>query len=269
MKGKIVSILSGGIFGLLLATAPGAQTQGSPVLTTRAERLAWLSQADRETFLRNSRIYREIRPGERSLYYPGAQNSQGLEDWRRSVNPYFGVEALFFLPHHGIPADPEGQRQFALRTYNLALELNTLTGLEYYSHRRDRREVLFKRFFQIAAPGSRTAAPNIPVTVIPPVKTMLAFQEDNKFGETEYQVTFRYQEPVTAITLVNTENLYAAFIPICRAGELLFHVEIIPTREGILFYGICLTKGRGGIASVTESLQQRVFALYDWYSGKL
>jgi hypothetical protein len=278
MKQFFFSILCLGVF---LGPASAQTPAGFPSKTSLE---AYLPPALRAAFVRDGVLYRSVSSGDNYLYYPGSAVSSSLEELRPFLSRCYGVEALFFLSYPSVPlhsgpaegsasASPfsEGQKQFLLRTYNLALNLNTLQGVEYYSNRRNRREVLFPRVFEIDRPGSRSPVSFAPVSAIPPVKTIRLFQEDASFGDMEYIVTFYYREPITAVTLKNDAPFNYGFIPLARPGEMNLHVEIIPVREGFLFYGICLIQGRGTLfaKTVTESLYQRIFALYNWYAGQL
>jgi len=199
------------------------------------------------------------------LTLPPVQLEPKLQDLHDSMNKSFGVEVLLYLPFD----DYEDRENINLNIYNALRQVSTLEGQEYYSQRRGERTVLFHQFYSIEDEDSRTPLGDPKYDEVPLREDILIFQEDATFGEAVFRMSFESNDDIISLTLANLTNLWLSIIPIAQREELILNAQIIPTTEGIVFYGLCQAEGNGvpGLNSkVTESLKNRIIAIFQWFS---
>ena len=220
-------ILSMTVLIFCLATA-GAQD--NPVFLSESDWTAQLQPADRTQLKETGEIFRELANGEDFRMFPGSESVPELESIKSSMKRYFGTETMLFLPFSGIPDSPEKREPFLLALYNLIRHVSTLQGMDYYSASRERRRTLFNEFYAISEHGSRTPLTDPIWSRIPPSEKFLIFQNDATFGDAEYEVTYKYENPVISLTLKNTTTLVYKIIPVAGKEKLYMYARIIPVR---------------------------------------
>jgi len=257
---------------LVFSFSAGLFAQNAGPFLSRDSWLPGITRADRLVLDSQGELFREIANGEDFILFPGQTPPGELEEIRTDMRRYFGTETLLFLPS-GVPSEAADHRQdFLLSLYNLTRKVSTLEGMDYYSASRGYRRTLFFRFFPIDKAGSRTPLPDPLVGAIPRESSFRIFQEDATFGDAEYEITYRYEEPVISLTLKNLTTLVYKIVPVAGKEKLYMYARIIPVSEGFLFYGACLVEGRDVPVigkSTSDSLKNRVKALFEWFSARV
>ncbi len=266
MRNTILSII------LIILTLSAHALTAEPGFKDSEEWLEHLSPDQLTLLMEERELSRELNNNDPLLLIPAGNTAERIDRIRNGMRRYFGIEGLFFLPGRNEP-ETEVERDNIVNTlYNLALGVSTLEGMDYYSASRGFRRTLFHQFYRISESGSRTPLADIERESIPPVETFLVFQEDCTFGEDEYGITYHFEDPEISLTMKNMTSLKYSFIPIAGKEKLYMNVQIIPVREGIIFYGNCLVEGRKIPVpgkNINDSLYNRIKALMEWYKIRL
>ncbi|TVQ40973.1 MAG: hypothetical protein EA384_01515 [Spirochaetaceae bacterium] len=183
--------------------------------------------------------------------------------------PRIGVEALYLLP---MPAGLPQQDGFALRLYNVLRSVSTMEGIEYYSASRERMRVFYRESYIVADPGSRDRAPDPLVDIVPASDRQFAFQHDSSFGRNTYALDYRFESGQMGLTMINLTRMSYGILPLVGDRNLEIHLVVIPTDDGLLFYGNCGVRviGLFGMQDrVQASFTNRIDAIYRWFDEQV
>lgn len=185
------------------------------------------------------------------------------------LEPRIGVETLYLLP---LPSEVTGQPEFSLRLYNVLRSISTMEGIEYYSASRGRMRVFYVESYAIGGPQDRRRIADPLVGSVPPHDRIYAYQQDSSFGRNTYSLDYRHQAGQLGLTMVNLTRMSYGIVPLVGDGNLEIHLAIIPTTEGLLFYGNCGVRviGLFGMQDrVQNSFSNRIDAIYRWFSSRV
>jgi hypothetical protein len=183
-----------------------------------------------------------------------------IEATVESMNPTLGVEILIVSA---------GADDAMLSTYNILRSVSTLKGIEYYSATRKRMRIFYEDAYVIASPDDRKRHADPLVIEIPKTERILSFMKDSSFGEYVCSIDYTHTDDAISMEMRNLTRIWYLFIPIIDPENMLTCMIVIPAGDRTLFYGISLIKGDDvfGIAkSRSDSLYNRLKALYDWFS---
>ena len=225
---------------------------------------SYLSREDYEAFLEGGEVLRYLTHKNELLLPPPAHRDE-MEALRSGDGRSFGIESLHFLPVEGY-ADEDN---LLLNIYNTLRQVHTLKGMDYYSASRGYRRTLFHQFFAIPSPDDKTPLADPVYQTLPQEEEFYIFQEDSTFGKSVHRMKFQTNPGAITISLTNVDTLWYLFVPVASEGKLTMAAKVTPTREGILFYGLCHVDS-GGVPGMkdktTNSLKNRVKALFEWFS---
>ena len=216
--------------------------------------------------------------GELTNFYSGAPNLRyrpniaiwdELETRLGEGEPAVGIEVLFL---YSLP-DGWSQRPDAeLTIYNTLRSVSTMQGILYFSASRGRMRTFYRRSYAIDDPDRRRRVADPLVTTIPDHERIYILQEDLSFGENIYSVDYRHQDGVFVAEMVNLTTMHYAIFPVVQPRGVDILLTIIPTDEGILFYGT------SGVEVLTllgleerarASFTNRIRALYNWFREQI
>ncbi len=199
------------------------------------------------------------------LSLPPGGESDELETLRSRMRRSYGIETLLFLPMDGI----EEQDNLMVDLYNIFRGVSSLEGADYYSVSKKRRRTLFHKFHAIADQNDLTPMEDPIYSELPGEEEFLIFQEDSTFGESVHRMRYRTDDKSITLTMENLDPLKLLFFTVADPEELIMLARIVPTKEGILFYGLCQAEG-GGVPGMKDrtakSLGNRVKALFEWFT---
>jgi hypothetical protein len=180
-----------------------------------------------------------------------------------------GVEVLRLMP---------AARTSMGKPLDLPVILNTLAsasamkGMTYWSVTRKARRVLFLESYAVESPERLSRIPDPVFSSVPAETRMYTFQEDATFGRNVYLSTFFGAGNHLRVKTENTNAITYFFIPVIPQGGLVNHSIVIPTENGVLFYGVALLRSSlpvGDMKARAESLTNRVIAAADWLETRL
>lgn len=203
-------------------------------------------------------------PEESALYLPETPFSTEIRRQLRQLSPNIGVETVYLFEAPNI--SPESSDMLDL--YNLLRELSTIEGIEYYSASRERMRTFFKQFYAVDGPETQNPLPDRPVRTIPDEETLYAFQEDLTFGKNVSRIRYRYNKPFIALSIVNTEKMRYALVPLIQEEDMQMHLLIYVLDGHIMFYGNCAVSTIeffGLVRKKKESFSNRIEAMYRWF----
>ena len=258
MRLAFVAILIG-FFPSFLAAEEEPNT-----LPPLSELIGHLSQAQRETLKGDGKILVALKDQDPPALMPEEGDGQ-LRNLRSRQDNLYGIEALLFLPirHY---SDHEN---LMLDLYNILRRVRSLEGADYYSISKKRRRTLFRQFYAIPSPKSRRVLEDPIYTEIPREEEFFVFQEDTTFGEAVHRMRYAAADRSITISMENIDPLRIFIFTVAKPGGLILLTKIFPSKEGILFYGLCQSEG-GGIPGleerVAQSLGNRVTAIFEWFA---
>ena len=180
-----------------------------------------------------------------------------------------GIEVLFLY------ALPEGwgqRKDIELTIYNILRSISTMEGILYFSASRGEMRTFYSRSYAIDDPEQRQRIADPLITSIPSFERIHILQEDLSFGENIYSVDYRHRNGSFAAEMVNLTTMNYAIFPIVQPRGVEVVLTIIPSKEGILFYGTSTVEVvtlLGLEERARNSFTNRIRALYNWFREQL
>ena len=262
MRHQTVStLILGALLGFLSATPVTAQS----IETWKAG----LSDSDRTLLASGERVTSFFSDHTEISLLPPSAFSRTVVERFRTLSPRLGVEALYLLQ---IPPEVRSHPDFAVRLYNILRSISTMEGIEYFSESRNQMRELFLESYTIDNPQNRRRVPDVFVSDVPPLATLHAFQRDSTFGRNTYALTYRVQNGLTWLSMINQSRMSYGIVPLVGEQNLEIHLLIIPVEEGLLFYGSCGIRilGMFGMMERAQvSFQNRIDAIYGWFTARI
>jgi hypothetical protein len=155
--------------------------------------------------------------------------------------------------------------------YNETLAISALTGLEYFSHRRNRMRTFYESSHVVDGTDTKRILPD-PVYQTPPQKLSLYVrQKDMTFGDNVYMFTYEADESAFIITQENASTIMFAFVPIVGKKNMRSVVALLDAGPYLLIYSVSLARVLllPGIKDrVNISIGNRTAALLGWFSQR-
>jgi hypothetical protein len=154
---------------------------------------------------------------------------------------------------------------------NNILAVSTLTGLEYYSRRRERMHILYEKSYVIDNPDDENETPD-PLFGSPPDDvTLHVVQEDTSFGENTYSYRFQAKESAFFITQENLSTLTLGPLPAVRKNRMRTFIALFDVGDSLLIYAANLVRPvllPGMKKQNSESINTRAIALMGWFEDR-
>lgn len=230
--------------------------------------LEHLSENEISTLLREGEITRYFYKEEQPSYILKSPFAEPLEESISALDIKIGVESLFYL-EYGDAIEASSVRLLSL--YNIMLSIQTMEGIEYYSHSRKKMRTLFTKSHEMVGPADLTPVPDPVVTAIPPYKLRYLFQTDNIFGSNIYRTEYHSDNSTIWVNMTNVTTMKYFFIPMLQPEKMSVNLFIQPLDEGLLFYGLCAaetTSLLGLEKTKKKSFYNRIKAMYNWFADE-
>ncbi|MCI7606285.1 MAG: hypothetical protein MSS69_05960 [Spirochaetales bacterium] len=164
-----------------------------------------------------------------------------------------------------------------LYLYNNSLQVSTMKGIEYISHRAgDKLKVLFDDASMLSSSDASDRIEDPEVKTVPDYAEHYVYMKDTSFGKNVYRIEYKAREKELALEMRNTSELKFMGIGIVAPGKVAMSLDMILTDEGILFSGLASIKDKTPkinllvyTIDLEESILNRVIALKDWYFGRI
>jgi len=204
---------------------------------------------------------------------PPVGQKDSIADMVKGQELNMGIEGLFLYRDFNSEAFEKDQDAVLLKMYNVLRSISTLEGIEYYSASRDEMRTLFVESWVIPdLENPDRKLPDLLVSDIPSYDKFFIHQKDKSFGKHESLMEFSYDAPVISTAIVNQTNMYyKGFIKAVKPEQMQIHLVIMPTDEGLLFYGITAADTLNMKAfreKANNSFYNRVKAMYQWYTAE-
>jgi hypothetical protein len=155
--------------------------------------------------------------------------------------------------------------------YNEILALSTLTGLEYFSHRRNRMRTFYESSRVVDGDDTKRTLPD-PVYQTPPSKLSLYVrQKDMTFGDNVYIFTYEAGESAFIVTQENVSTITMAIVPVVGKKNMRSVVALLDAGPYLLIYSTSLAHVfllPGLKERVNISINNRTTALLGWFSQR-
>ncbi len=251
-----------------------AQQSSDDVLLSFNELTSILGREDRETLLNDGELTRFHFADFDPLLLPPVGITEALKAKTREVDLNMGIEGLFLYRDFDTQAYLDDPEAMELELYNILRSIRSLEGTMYYSASREEMRELFVESWRIPSlDDPKTVLDDPVVSAIPDKESIFIHQRDRSFGKHESEMTYTYNAPVIWTDITNqTSMYYKSIIRAIKPEQLQIHLVVMPTDEGLLFYGITAAETINMKAfreKASNSFYNRVKALYNWYISSL
>ncbi|HDQ14455.1 MAG TPA: hypothetical protein ENN41_06545 [Sediminispirochaeta sp.] len=219
-------------------------------------------------------INRFFTSDEKPSHVPGVQLSVDLLQAANRVDYTVAVESLYLIRWEDI--NPQFTRltrdNFMLEIYNILRSVSSLEGIEYYSASQERMRTFFEECWAINNPEERKRIPDPLVSSIPPLDAVYIHQKDLTFGKNRSRVEYQSAENHFRMGIVNITTMTYMLFPIVGKENMSMQFLVIPTDEGIVFYGLNTVKVLDlpiFYKKMESSFSNRMSALFSWFQNQV
>lgn len=227
----------------------------------------FLSETLQKQLSESKEIFNILHQGELPKAMPFVSCQEQIIEDIKQLKPSIGVEILTFFPYPEKSTDSEN-----LQLYNILNNISSLKDIEYYSASRKRMRVFYHDAFMVESEKSSLPLKDTQFTSIPQDHRITAYFKDSSFGNYYSEILYQYDGKTFNMRMENLSQIWYFVLPLLEPGGMVSSVTIIPTEEGIIFYGLSYLKilNLFGLADDRiDSLYNRMKAIYTWFTGKL
>lgn len=150
---------------------------------------------------------------------------------------------------------------------NELLKVETLSGVTYYSERRNGIAVLFDNVYQVAQPGSKTPMETKPLTALPDSLELSVHLRDSNFGSSWYEMSIKRLGEGLFFSLQNQRPLHFMMIRAFSENDVRMRIVIASVDEGTYVAAICAANPAKLAASLVDmysAMEKRLRAVQGW-----
>lgn len=194
---------------------------------------------------------------------------EAKKKWHEShdIDPLIVVEGLFLY------TKPKNEKNFISHTDEIAKTASILTafskmkGMEYYSERKKRKEILYEDCFVIESYENQVQVPDPKAATLENLH-LLARQTDTTFGSYVMDVAYVQKDAEIAMYMKNLDPLKYLLFKAIQEDNLHLFLYTHTFEEHILVYFL-VQAAYLDVAFLNEtiekSLKNRVDAIYEWF----
>lgn len=171
------------------------------------------------------------------------------------------VESAFLIP--GIALS----EKIKLDVVNELLNVETLSGVTYYSERRDAITILFDNVYQVAQPGSKTIIAAETLSELPDSLGVFIHLKDSNFGSSWYEMIIKQLGGGLLFSLQNQKPLSFMMIRAFSENDVRMRIIITSVDEGIYVAAICAANPARLASSLVDmysAMEKRLRAVQGW-----
>lgn len=272
---KLVLLICAGLL-LLPFTSTAAEPDFIESLSSMkslftSDTLAQLEQSQAEAQTGFNRFFTN---DSRAVHLPAVNLSGDLIEAAYSIDYVVGVESLYLIPWKEVSSELTAlpRPEFLLEVYNILRSISSLEGIEYYSASRERMRTLFAEAWAVKSPEDKQKIADPLVEHIPDRDTIFIHQKDLTFGKNISKVEYQRGEQSFRMNIVNLTTMTYMFFPIVGKENMSMQLLIVPSREGVLFYGlntVDVMDLKIFHNKMRDSFTNRMVALYNWFLSQL
>ena len=260
MKKTIIIVIIISLYTFPLISDSGKRTLNS--LT------ASLTMEERKILIDDDIVFRYGRERKGLYYIPFVPLSDNILKRFKKLDPDVTVEAIFRVPY---PDDlPEGpDRDIIL--YNIVREVSSISGVQYFSHRKQKYRVLFDDVYAIDEKKRPVEDPFL--SVIPEYDSFPIHMKEANLGRDYYLAEYFYDGDDFSFSLTNTSNMSFLF-KVVGEGNMQIDLLLMPLDDEVIIYGYCGVKlaNPGFVTKIMDpfsSFFRRLLAMEIWFSNSL
>lgn len=192
---------------------------------------------------------------------PQGQAGSALRALPEQFKALVYVESAFLVAGHFLD---EGKK---LKIANALLAVESLSGVTYYSERKQGIAVLYDNVYRVAAPGSSKRLPSLTLTELPETLESFIHLRDSNFGSSWYALELKQMQDALLFTMQNKKNLSFMLIRAFVVDGVRMRVAIVPVEEGIYVAAVCAANPAKMAASMVDmfsAMEKRLRAVQGW-----
>ena len=200
------------------------------------EMLGWLDANVLDFLEQNQQVYRYDDEFSGIRYYPALAGGDRIEKINQSLDPEVMVEALYKLPYpEGFEVDSQAILDIV---YKLSHQVSSISGVKYYSVRKQDYEVLFTDVYAVNNLDEHKKVGDPMPSDYSPVESVFLHMKENALGSGYYRIENRRYENSLSIEITNETDL-GFIISAVSSEDMIIYLEIFPCSDSILIYGYC------------------------------
>ncbi len=184
----------------------------------------------------------------------------------KNSNFNLGIEALFL--HKTLNTDSGSIKETLLKSYNIFNSISTLEGIEYWSNSRKKMRILFKESWLIDGVKTKKRLDDIQFSELPLESSILVHQKDSTFGSNISEINYNSSSDSINMSINNLTDMWFTIIRVVKKNEMNINLLLIPTQEGLLFYGVAGAKTmkiKEIQDTAAKSLYNRIISFNNWF----
>ena len=154
-----------------------------------------------------------------------------------------------------------------LRIVNALLAVESLSGVKYYSERKQGIAVLYDDVYRVKAPGSVKRLPPLALTELPESLETFIHLRDSNFGSSWYALELKQAQDALLFSMQNKKPLSFMLLQAFAVDGVRMRVAIVPVDEGIYIAAICAANPAKLAASLVDmysAMEKRLRAVQGW-----
>ena len=166
------------------------------------------------------------------VYIPDTLNMEEIRGMTGIFSPEIMVEALYKVPY---PDNfKAGQDEILAYLYEISHRVSTISGVKYFSERRNRYAVLFTDVYAVDGDKSRIDDPVPGSTNYS--DTLGLHMKENALGRGYYRLEYSRGQGSLSIHMTNESEL-GFILTAVESGEMQIVLQLVPCNDTILIYG--------------------------------
>ena len=165
--------------------------------------------------------------------YSGRERLQTKVD---ASSPEICLELLYTMP---FPEDSASTSEMHEMLLQAMTNLESLSGLKYYSSRNKDMTLYLKECFPVPEEGSRKKIKELPAMDAQGNMSLVLYQKDVSFGANWYDVQLEQDTDYIHLSLTNINTVKYLFIPAMHTGGLSIDMCAVIREDKFLFYIVC------------------------------
>lgn len=188
--------------------------------------------------------------------------NQDVNTWlAQSSTAEWLIGSIFLLRGYDL------SEESTLKLINSFAQIDTISGITYYSETRKKITVLFDDVYRVHAPGSRTALPNLYFEELPQYTSFFMHVKDVNFGSTWYSLSMAQDRDIFIIDLENASPLSFFVVRAFDTQALMMHFVVVPVSEGLIVISLSAAtpqKTAAAFVDVYSAIEKRIIAIQGW-----
>lgn len=155
---------------------------------------------------------------------------------------------------------------------NALLEIESLSGVTYYSERKNGIAVLYDDVYRVQTPGSTKRILPLVLSEVPSSQEISIHLRDSNFGSSWYSLSLGQVGDGLLFSMQNQKSLSFLMLRAFSAGGVRMRVVILPVDEGIYIAAICAadpSKITASMVDMFSAMEKRLRAIQGWVVGRI